>query len=137
MRIKLRESDKLGMHKEQKQATVSKVRVGGAEMRLKASPRVATEPIDNVSIFLRFFFLMWTIFKVFVEFVTILCLFYVLDFGLKASEILDPQPGIEPIPPVLEGEVLTTEPPGKSLDFFLSTELETGGGCGAEEWGMT
>ena len=62
---------------------------------------------------------MWTIFKVFVEFVTILHLFYVLDFGLKASEILHPQPGIEPTPPVLEGEVLTTEPPGKSLDFFF------------------
>ena len=31
--------------------------------------------------FLRFF-LMWTIFKVFIEFVTILLLFYVLDFWL-------------------------------------------------------
>ena len=51
MRIKLRESDKLGMHKEQKQATVSKVRVVGTEMRLKASPRVATEPTENVWIF--------------------------------------------------------------------------------------
>ena len=54
---------------------------------------------------------MWTIFKVFVEFVTILLLFYVLDFGLKATEILDPRPGIEPTPPALEGEVLTPEPP--------------------------
>ena len=44
----LRESDKLGMHMEQKQATVSKVGVVGTEMRLKASPRVATEPAENV-----------------------------------------------------------------------------------------
>ena len=33
---------------EQKQATVSKVGVVGTEMRLKASPRVATEPAENV-----------------------------------------------------------------------------------------
>ena len=66
---------------------------------------------------------MWTIFRVFVEFVTILHLFYVLDFGLKASEILHLQPGIEPTPPVLEGEVLTTEPPGKSLDFFFKYRI--------------
>ena len=80
---------------------------------------------------------MWTIFKVFVEFVTILLLFFVLDFGLKATEILDPRPGIEPTPPALEGEVLTPEPPEKSLDFFfLSTQLETRGGCGTEEWGV-
>lgn len=95
MRIKLRESDNLGMHMEQKQATVSKVGVVGTEMRLKASPRVATEPTENV---FEDFFLMWTIFKVFVEFVTILLLFFVLDFGLKATEILDPHPGIEPTP---------------------------------------
>ena len=28
-----------------------------------------------------------------------------------------PQPGIEPAPPALEGEVLTTGPPGKSLEM--------------------
>ena len=31
---------------------------------------------------------MWTIFKVFIEFVTILLLFYVLVFGLQACGIL-------------------------------------------------
>ena len=36
-------------------------------------------------------------------------------FGREACGILAPQPGIEPAPPVLEGEVLTTGPPGKSL----------------------
>ena len=34
--------------------------------------------------------------------------------GLKACGVLAPQPGIEPTSPTLEGEVLTTEPPGKS-----------------------
>ena len=34
--------------------------------------------------------------------------------GCKACRILAPQPGIEPVPPALEGGVLTTGPPGKS-----------------------
>ena len=59
---------------------------------------------------------MWTIFKVFIEFVnniaSILCFGF---FGRKACGILVPQPGVEPEPPVLEGEVLTTGPPGNSL----------------------
>ena len=56
---------------------------------------------------------MWTIFKVFIEFVTILLLFYVLVFWPQGMWDL-PGPGIEPTPPALEGEVLTTGPPGKS-----------------------
>ena len=36
-------------------------------------------------------------------------------FGHEARGILAPPPGIEPSPPALEGEVLTTGPPGKSL----------------------
>ena len=36
-------------------------------------------------------------------------------FGLEASGILVPRPGTEPAPSALEGEVLTTGPPGKSL----------------------
>ena len=35
-------------------------------------------------------------------------------FGLEACEILVALPGIKPIPPALEVEVLTTGPPGKS-----------------------
>ena len=59
---------------------------------------------------------MWTIFfKVFIEFVTILLLFYVLVFDREACGILAPRSGIEPAPPALEGKVLTTGPPGKSL----------------------
>ena len=59
-------------------------------------------------------FLVWTIFKVVIEFFTVLLLFYVLVFGHKACGILTPWPGIEPTPPALEGEVLTTGLPGKS-----------------------
>ena len=32
-----------------------------------------------------------------------------------ACGILVPQPGIEPMPPVLEGRVLATGPPGKQM----------------------
>ena len=39
---------------------------------------------------------MWTILKVFSEFVTILLLFHVLDFGCQVHGILAPQPGIKP-----------------------------------------
>ena len=58
---------------------------------------------------------MWTIFKVFTEFVTVFLLFSVLVFLATRRGILAPQPGIEPTTPALEGEVLTTELLGKSL----------------------
>ena len=65
--------------------------------------------------FFFFFFLMWTTFTVFLEFATVLLLFYVLVFfGPEACGISAPRPGIEPTPPALEGEVPTTGPPGKS-----------------------
>ena len=44
--------------------------------------------------------------------------FYVWS-QLAACGMLVPQPGIEPVPPALEGRVLTTEPPGKSLSSPL------------------
>ena len=56
--------------------------------------------------------------KAFIEFVTILFLFYVLVsffFGHQVCGILGHGPGIEPNPPALEGEVLTTGPLGKLL----------------------
>ena len=56
-------------------------------------------------------FLMWAIFKIITEFVTILFQF----FGHKSCEILAHQPGIEPAPPELEGLILTTGLPGESL----------------------
>ena len=64
-----------------------------------------------------FFFLMWTILNVFIEFVAILPLFLLLllfCFLAEACRILASQPGIEPVPSALEGKVLTTGSPGKS-----------------------
>ena len=40
-------------------------------------------------------------------------------FGHEACGILAPRPGIEPAPPALEGEVLTTGPLGKSPTFIF------------------
>ena len=39
------------------------------------------------------------------------------DFGCEASGILTPQQGVKPVPTALEGEVLATGLPGKSLIF--------------------
>ena len=67
---------------------------------------------------------MWAISKVCIEFFTILLLFYVLFcFGPEACGILALQPGIEPATPTLEGKVLTTGPPGKSLACHLFKAL--------------
>ena len=41
------------------------------------------------------------------------------SFGPETCGILAPRPGIEPASPALEGEVLTTGPPGKSLSSIL------------------
>ena len=46
-------------------------------------------------------------------------------FGHEACGILAPQPGIEPVPPALEGEILTARPPGKSLISHLNHTLKT------------
>ena len=60
---------------------------------------------------------MWIIFKVFTEFVTTLLLFHVLFwFDCEACGTLAPQPRIKPVPPALEGKVLTTGLSGKSQD---------------------
>ena len=56
---------------------------------------------------------MWTIFKVFIEFVIILFLFHVLVFWPGGMWDLNSQPGIKLTPPVLEGKVLTTGQLGK------------------------
>ena len=40
-------------------------------------------------------------------------------FGPVACGILVPWPGIEPAPPALEGKVLNTGPPGKSLQILF------------------
>ena len=55
-------------------------------------------------------------FEIFIEFVTILLLFYlfIYFFGCEACEILDPWWGIKPAPPALKREVLTTGLPGEN-----------------------
>ena len=46
------------------------------------------------------------------------CFYFIFWFcGHEACEILAPQPEIQPIPPALEGEVLTTGLPGKLPSF--------------------
>ena len=66
---------------------------------------------------------MWTIFKVFLEFVTLLFLFYVLVFSYEAPGNLSSWPGIEPNPPALEDDVLTTGQPGKPQFPFSNHPL--------------
>ena len=60
---------------------------------------------------------MWTIFKVFIEFVT--RLFYVLVYCLQGMWDLSSLSRDQTCTPVLEGQVLTPGPPGKSLELVL------------------
>ena len=49
------------------------------------------------------------------------CLCFTFQFfGHKACGILTPQPGTQAAAPALEGEVLTTSPPGKSQQMSKS-----------------
>ena len=60
---------------------------------------------------------MWTIFKVFIEFVTILLLcFHSLAMMYVGSSLPDKES--DPHPPPLEGKVLTTGLVGKSPENF-------------------
>ena len=45
------------------------------------------------------------------------------SLGRKACGILAPRPGIEPAPLALEGEVLTTGLPGKSLSVIVDNKI--------------
>ena len=84
---------------------------------------------------------MWTFFflKSLLNFLTILLLFYVFGFFFSGPEtcgILAPQPGIEPTPPALEGEVFgTTREVPKTL--FSSEAAFSGTGVGLQHvnWG--
>ena len=76
---------------------------------------------------LKFFFFFFEVDHFFKSLLNLLqycyCFMFSCFFGCKTCGILAPWPGIEPAPPVLEGKVLTTGPPGKSLTkvlfFFL------------------
>ena len=76
---------------------------------------------SEIKFFLRFI-LMWIIFNVFIEFVTVLFLYYVWGgfFGHEACGILARWRGTKLTPPALEGKVLTTGPPGNSLNLFFN-----------------
>lgn len=61
-------------------------------------------------------FFMWTIFNIFIAFVTILLLLLIFCFfGCKAYGILALRPRNQPVPPAV-GEVLTTGPLGNAPD---------------------
>ena len=66
-------------------------------------------------------------FLIFIEFVTILLLFYVLAFWPQGMWGLSSLTRDQTTPPVLEGEVLTTGLPGKSQDCCLRKK----------QWGLT
>ena len=63
---------------------------------------------QNITKSFFFFFLMWTIFKVSIEFIIILLCFIFWFFGRQAYEILAPQAGVEP---------MLTGPQGKSQQW--------------------
>ena len=65
---------------------------------------------------------MWTILKIFFEFVPILLLGFFFFNVLVFWPLLAPRAGIGPVRPALEDGVLTTGPPGKTLepDSFVS-----------------
>ena len=64
------------------------------------------------------FLLLWTIFKVFIEFVTVLFLFSVFLFPFPYGTLAH-WPRMEATPPTVEGKGLTTGSPGKSCNFCL------------------
>ena len=66
---------------------------------------------------------MQSIFKVFIEFASMLLLSLGF-FGNKWCGILTPWPGIKPTPPALEGEVLTTGPPGKFPNSLNGKDID-------------
>ena len=51
---------------------------------------------------------MWTLLKSLLNLLQHCFCFMFWLFGQKACGMLGPQPGIKPVPPALEGEVLTT-----------------------------
>ena len=78
----------------------------------------------NNFFFLGFFFWCGPVFKVFIEFVTILLLFYVLEFWPRGMWDLNYLTSDQTCTPsALEGEVLTTGPPGKSWEITFLKSL--------------
>ena len=82
-----------------------------------AQPKIIFKREVFVCVFV-FVFLMWLICKVLIEFVTISLLFYVFVFWLQGMWDLNSLTRDQPRTSALKGKVLTTGPPGKSLDIF-------------------
>ena len=72
-----------------------------------------------LSFFLLFFFNVNRIWKRLLNLLQYCFCFMFLFSGHEACGILAPQSRIKPPPPALEGKVLTSRPPGKSLNHFL------------------
>ena len=68
-----------------------------------------------------FFFLTWTIFKVLIEFVTMLFLFYVLVCWLQGTWHLSSLTRVQICTHAMESRILTPGPPGKSHIYNTST----------------
>ena len=84
---------------------------------------------ESVGFFFLRFFLMWNVFKVFLECVTMLLLASVLCFGLWPWGLWDlSSPTRDWTSPALEGKVLTISPPGKTLSviFIMSSSMYLG-----------
>ena len=76
------------------------------------------------SLFLKFFFFWCGPFlKSLLNLLQYCLCFAFFFFGHKACGILAPWSGIEPTPPTLEGEILTTVPPGKSYKFSFRSQF--------------
>ena len=67
---------------------------------------------------------MWTTFKVLLNSLQycFCCMFWF--FGRQACGILATRPGIQPATPAVEGEVLTSGPPGKSLGCNFQLNID-------------
>ena len=79
------------------------------------SPKHPVSCIEPGLATIKIFFFWCGPFLVFIEFITILLLFYVLVFWPQACGIFAPRPGIEPTSPALEGPGL----PGKSQEIYF------------------
>ena len=93
-------------------------------------PEFVSVLFDILGLSLSRLFFNLSFFKVFIEFVTVLLLFYVFPFfffGYEACGILAPQPGIEPVLPAMEGECgsLNHWTARESLRFLLKHSADS------------
>ena len=76
---------------------------------------------SNHTLFLFLFFLMWTIFKVLIEFVTMLFLFFVLVCWLQGMWHFSSLTRVQICTHAMESRLLTPGPPGKFHIYNTST----------------